>query len=139
MGLMDMVSQIAGGGKGGNTAQVGGGLMNELQNSPGGLGGLLQSFQRNGQGAAVQQWGQGNTAPADPNQVEQGLNGTGIIDSISLKTGVSPGMVKTGLAVLVPVLIHHLISQGHVDEQGQQTGAAPDGGGILSSVLSRIL
>lgn len=137
MGLMDMVSQMAGG-QGGNTAQVGGGLMQELQNSPGGLGGLLQSFQRNGQGAAVQQWGQGNTAPADPNQVEQGLNGTGIIDNIAQKTGMSPGMVKTGLAVLVPVLIHHLISQGHVDEQGQQVGPAPDSGGMLSSILSRI-
>ena len=35
---------------------------------------------------------------------------------------MSPTMVKTGLAVLVPVLIHHLISQGHVDQQGQQMG-----------------
>ncbi len=138
MGLMDMVSEMTGQG-GGNTAQVGGGLMNELQNSPGGLGGILQSFQRNGQGGAVQQWGQGNTAPADPNQVEQGLNGTRIIDNIAQKTGMSSGMVKTGLAVLVPVLIHHLISQGHVDEQGQQVGPTPDSGGILSSVLGRIL
>lgn len=138
MGLMDMVSQMAGG-QGGNTAQVGGGLMQELQNRPGGLGGLLQSFQQNGQGGAVQQWGQGNTAPADPDQVEQGLNGTGIIDSISQKTGVSPGMVKTGLAVLVPVLIHHLISQGHVNEQGEQTGPQPESGGLLSSILGRIL
>ena len=139
MGLMDMVSQMAGGQGAGNTAQVGGGLMQELQNRPGGLGGLLQSFQQNGQGAAVQQWGQGNTAPADPNQMEQGLNGTGIIDSISQKTGVSTGMVKTGLAVLVPVLIHHLISQGHVNEQGEQTGPQPESGGLLSSILGRIL
>ncbi len=138
MSLMDMVSQMTGG-QAGNTAQVGGGLMQELENRPGGLGGLLQSFQQNGQGAAVQQWGQGNTAPADPNQVEQGLNGTGIIDNISQKTGVSPTMVKTGLAVLVPVLIHHLISQGHVDEQGQQTGPQPESGGLLSSILGRIL
>ncbi len=137
MGLMDMVTSMAGG-AGGNTAQVGGGLMQELQNRPGGLGSILQSFHNNGQGAAVQQWGQGNTAPADPNEVEQGLNGTGIIDSISQKTGVSPTMVKTGLAVLVPVLIHHLISQGHVDQQGQQIGSQPDTGGLLSSILSRI-
>ncbi len=137
MGLMDMITSVTGGG-GGNTAQVGGGLMQELENRPGGMGSILQSFQNNGQGAAVQQWGQGNVAPADPNQVEQGLNGTGIIDSISQKTGVSPAMVKTGLAVLVPVLIHHLISQGHVDEQGQQTGPQPSSGGLLSSILSRI-
>ncbi len=137
MGLLDMVTSMAGG-VGGNNAQVGGGLMQELENRPGGFGSILQSFQNNGQGAAVQQWGQGNTAPADPNQVEQGLNGTGIIDSISQKTGVSQTMVKTGLAVLVPVLIHHLISQGHVDQQGQQMGTQPESGGLLSSILSRI-
>ena len=137
MGLMDMVSQMTG--QDGGNAQVGGSLIQELQNRPGGLGGLLQSFQQNGQGGAVQQWGQGNTAPADPNQVEQGLNGTGIIDSISQKTGMSPAMVKTGLAVLVPVMIHHLISQGHVNEQGEQTGPPPEAGGMLSSILGRIL
>ena len=137
MGLMDMVSQMTG--QGGSNAQVGGSLIQELQNRPGGLGGLLKSFQNNGQGAAVQQWGQGNTAPADQNQVEQGLNGTGIIDSISQRTGVSTTVVKTGLAVLVPVLIHHLVSQGHVNEQGEQTGPPPESGGLLFSVLGRIL
>ena len=140
MGLLDMITGAIGGNAAATpNAQATGGLLEELQNRPGGLGGLLTSFQQNGMGSQVQQWGSGQTAPADPTQIEQGLGGTGIIDSIAQRTGVSPTMVKAGLAVAVPVLIHHLISQGHVDAQGNQTGAQPEMGGLLQSVLGRIL
>lgn len=141
MGIMDMIQSMAGQGHAAATpnAQVTGGLMEELQNRPGGLGGLLQSFNQNGMGGQVQQWGSGQTTPADPNQMEQGLGGTGIIDSIAQRTGMSPTMVKMGLGVAVPVLIHHLISNGHVDEQGAQVGSQPEMGGLLQSVLGRIL
>ena len=138
MGLMDMVSQMAGGGS--PNGQVAGGLMEELQGGGGGgIGGLMQAFHQNGMGGQVQQWAGGQTAPADPNQIEQGLGGTGIIDRISQRTGVSPTVVKMGLAAAVPVLIHHFVSNGHVDTQGQQTGAQPEMGGVLQSVLGRIL
>lgn len=143
MGIMDMVTSMAGQMGGGQAAspnaQVTGGLMEELQSRPGGMGGLLQSFHQNGMGSQVQQWGQGQTTAADPNQIEQGLGGTGIIDNIAQKTGMSPTMVKMGLGAAVPVLIHHLISQGHVDEQGNSMGTQPEMGGMLQSVLGRIL
>ncbi len=141
MGIMDMIQSIAGQGSSGATpnAQVTGGLVEELQNRPGGLGSLLQSFHQNGMGDQVQQWSSGQTAPADPNQIEQGLGGTGIIDSIAQRTGMSPTMIKMGLGVAVPVLIHHLVSNGHVDQQGNQTGSQPEMGGMLQSVLGRIL
>lgn len=142
MGILDMVTSMAGqfgGGQGGDKAQVTGGLMDELQNRPGGIGGLLQSFQQNGMGGQVSQWAGGQTAPAEPQQIEQGLGGTGLIDSISQRTGVSPMIVKMGLAAAVPVLIHHFVSNGHVNEQGEQTGAQPEMGGVLQSVLGRIL
>lgn len=100
---------------------------------------MLQSFHQNGMGSQVQQWGSGQTTPADPNQVEQGLGGTGIIDSIAQRTGMSPTMVKMGLGIAVPVLIHHLMSNGHVDAQGTQVGDQPEMGGLLQSVLGRIL
>lgn len=141
MGLLDMVTSMVGGGGGqaDPKASVTGGLLEELQNRPGGVGGVMQSFQANGLGGLVQQWMGGQTAPAEPSQVEQGLGGTGIIDAIAQRTGLSPAMVKVGLAVAVPVLIHHFASNGHVDAQGQQTGAQPEMGGILQSVLGRIL
>ena len=139
MGIMDMIQSMAGQGNASPNAQVTGGLMEELQSRPGGLGGLLQSFHQNGMGDQVQQWGSGQTAPADPTQVEQGLGGTGIIDGIAQRTGMSPTMVKMGLGVAVPVLIHHLMSNGHVDQQGTQVGGQPEMGGLLQSVLGRIL
>ena len=110
--------------------------MEELQNRPRGLGGLLQSFHQNSLADQVQQWGSGQTAPADPNQVEQGLGGTGIIDNIAQRTGISQTMVKMGLGVAVPVLIHHLISNGHVDQQGTQVGGQPEMGGMLHLYLA---
>ena len=143
MGIMDMVTQMAGqmgGNEGSDKAQVTGGLMQELENRPGGIGSIFQAFQGNGLGGLVQQWSGGNTAPASPDQVEQGLGGTGIIDSIAQRTGMSPTLVKMGLAVAIPVLIHHFVSNGHVTAEGQPTGAPPpEPGGLLQSVLGRIL
>ena len=141
MGLMDMVSSMMGeaGGEQGQKATVTGGLMDELQNHPGGVGGLMQSFQRNGLGGLVQQWTGGQTTPAAPQDVEQGLGGPGIIDNIAQRTGMSPGVVKMGLAIAIPMLIHHYVSNGHVSPQGQQTGQQPEAGGVLQSILGRIL
>ena len=56
MGLLDMVKSMAGGGGAGEHAQVAGGLMEELQNQPGGVGGMLPVFssERDGRpGAAM--------------------------------------------------------------------------------------
>ena len=44
MGLLDMVEQMAAGSGNADHARVAGGLVQEMQERPGGLGGLLQSF-----------------------------------------------------------------------------------------------
>ena len=138
MGIFDSIVSAATGA--GDHAQVASGLVQELQQQPGGMGGLLQSFQQNGFGGLVQQWAGGQTAPASPDQVEQGLGGTGIIDSIAQRTGMSPATIKTALAVLIPLIVHHLVSNGHVTPEGQPTGAPPpEPGGMLQSILARIL
>ena len=141
MGLMDMVESAAQQfGGGGEHAQVAGGLVQEIQQQPGGIGSIFQSFQQNGLGGLVQQWAGGQTQPAAPDQIEQGLAGTGMIDNIAQRTGMSPTMVKMGLAVLVPIVIHHFVSNGHVTADGQPTGAPPpEPGGLLQSVLGRLL
>ena len=141
MGLLDMVSSMVGqgGGQQSDHAAVTGGLMDELQSQGGGVGGVMQSFQQNGLGGLVQQWSGGQTAPAAPAEIEQGLGGTGMIDNIAQRTGMSPTVVKMGLAVAVPMLIHHYFSNGHVDQQGQQIGQQPEPGGVLQSILGRII
>lgn len=136
MGILDTITSMVGGG-GGQNAQVAGGMMQELQNQPGGLGGLLSQFQQNGVGGAASQWAQGQTSPAQPGQIEQGLGG-GFINSIAERTGLSPTVVTTGLGIAVPLLIHHLVSNGHVTADGQQTGVPANPGNILSSILGRL-
>ncbi len=139
MGILDSITSMVGGAGGDNT-KVAGGLMEAVQQHPGGIGGILQSFQQNGQGGAVQQWANGNTENASPDQVEQGLGGTGLIDSVAQRTGLSPTMVKGAMAVMLPMVIHHFVSSGHVTPEGQQTGTpAPETGGLLQSMLGRLL
>lgn len=139
MGLFDIVEQMAGSTGGTDHARVAGGLIQEMQERPGGIGGLLQSFQQNGMGGMVQQWTSGQTQPANPADVQAGLGSTGIIDSIAQRTGLSPAVVQTGLAVAVPVLIHHMVSNNHVSASGEPIGAPPEPGGLLQSVLGRML
>ncbi len=140
MGIMDMVTEAAGGMGGGDKSQMAGGLMQELESRPGGISGIFSAFQNNGMGGLVQQWAGGNTSPASPDQVEQGLGGTGVIESVSNRIGMSPTMVKMGMAVILPVVIHHYVSNGHVTPQGEPTGAPPpQSGGMLQSILSRIM
>lgn len=139
MGILDMVTQAAEQFGGGNHAQVGGGLAQEIETQPGGMGSIFSAFQNNGLGGLVQQWAGGNTAPATPDQVQQGLGGTGIIESIAQRLGVSPTVVKVSLAVIIPMLIHHYVSNGHATPEGQPVGQQPPMGGILQGVLSKIL
>ena len=144
MGIFDAVSKLAGGllgGQGGQNADhpaVAGGLLQELGGS-GGVGSLIQSFQQNGAGNLVQQFASGNTKAIDPDQVESALAGTGIINNIATRTGLPADTIKSGLATVVPVLLHHSISNGHVTADGQPGAApAPDSGSLLQSVLGKL-
>ena len=139
MGLLDSLTNAAQSFGGGDTAKVAGGLMETVQSQPGGLTGLTQNFQQNGLGGLLQRWTGGQTAPASQDEVQQGV-GSGVIDSVAQRTGLSPTAVKAGLAVLLPVLIHHMAESGHIDQQGQPTGQpVQDHTGLLQSVLGRLL
>ena len=133
-----MAGQATGGGS--QNAQVAGGLMQELQQHPQGAGGLFSALQSNGMGGMMQQWAGGQTGGATPQQMQQGLGGTGIIERISQRTGLPETAVQMGLAAAVPLVINHLVSNGHMTADGQPTGAPPpDQGGMLQSVLGRLI
>ena len=138
MGLLDML-QGAASNMGGDHAKVAGGMMDTMQQQPGGLAGMASGFQQNGLGGLVQQWTSGQTTPASPDQIQQGM-GTGVIDQIAQRTGLSPMVIKGSMAVLVPMMIHHLHEQGNVTADGQPTGQpVQDHGSMLQSVLSRFM
>jgi uncharacterized protein YidB (DUF937 family) len=140
MSILDTITSAAEKFGGTDHAAVGSGLMQELEQQPGGIGAIFQSFQQNGLGGLVQQWSGGQTSPASPDQIEQGLGGTGIIDSIAQRTGMPPTMVKMSLAVLVPLVIHHFVANGHVTANGDPSGTPPpESGSLLQSILGKIL
>lgn len=137
MSILNTVASMAKGPGASDHAQVAGGLMHELE-ARGGVGSLIQSFQRNGMGSFIEQWSQGNTQP-NPTAIENGTQGTGLIDSIAQRTGLSPGVVRGGLAITLPLLIHHMVSNNHVTPSGAQTGNQPEPTSVLQSILQRIV
>ena len=137
MDILNTVSSMAKGTAASEHAQVAGGLMDELQQR-GGIGSLIQNFQRNGMGSFIEQLSQGNTQP-NPTAIENGTQGTGLIDSIAQRTGLSPGVVRGGLAIALPLIVHHMVSNGHVAPNGTPTGNQPEHASVLQSILQRLV
>lgn len=140
MGIFDAAKGIATEFSGGGThAAVASGLLQEL-GGPAGVAGLVQTFHQNGAGGLVQQWAAGQTQPANASAIEQGIGGSGVIDSIAQRTGLSSDNVRAGLAIVVPLIVSHMMANGHVTTSGQPTGnPVPEAGSLLQSVLSKIL
>jgi uncharacterized protein YidB (DUF937 family) len=136
MGFLDSIEgmakqEMSGGGQ---NAQAAGGLMQALDQHPGGLAGVLQSFQQNGMGQHVQDMQNGQTTPLTPEQVQQGTQGTGLIESVAEKAGISPEMAKMGMAVALPMIIAHFSQNngGQMPQQGEF-------GGMASQILGKFL
>lgn len=133
MGILDTISGMMHGSTGGGTnAQVAGGLMQALDEHPGGLAGVLSSFEQNGMGQHVQNWASGAQTTATPDQIQQGVGNTGLIDTVAAKAGISPEMAKIGMAVVLPMVISHF-TQG-----GQQAPPSSGFGGMASQILSKL-
>jgi uncharacterized protein YidB (DUF937 family) len=132
MGLLDSLESMAANQmeqSGNPTAKVAGGLMSALETHPGGLGGLMNTMQQNG--VDTQAVASGGAVP--PNMIEQGLEGSGLIESIAGKTGMSPDAIKSGLATALPMVMSHFTEGG--------TTAPPEGGlaGMASQILGKFL
>lgn len=136
MGILDTIQSMAGSadqpGQSQN-AQVAGGLMQEIEQHPGGLGGLLDHFRQNGMEEHVNNWATGQTQTATPAQVQTGLGGTGIIDRIAAKAGVSPETATVALSTVLPLVIQHFTNQ-----QGQPLPQS-NYGGLASTILGKLL
>ncbi len=130
MGILDSVESMMGGQSGSNpNGQVAGGLLSALEEHPGGLGGLMQHMQNNGVDTQTAASGQ----PMSPDQAGQGLQGSGMIESVAQRTGMSPEMVKIGLATVLPMVMAHMTQGG--------TQAAPNSGAgsMASEILGRFI
>jgi len=104
-------------------------IVSMIQNHPGGLGGLLQSFQQGGLGHLVQSWiGTGQNLPVSPDQL-RGTVGGDWISRITQATGLPQGQVEQNLSTLLPQIIDHLTPNGQMP-QG-------DLGGALAKIAQR--
>lgn len=130
MGLLDSLESMAAGSMGNSgdsTTRVAGGLMEALDQHPGGLGAVLQNFRNNGLGGHVDAMQNGQTPAVSPDQVQTGLQGTGLIDTVASKVGVSPEVAKVAMAAVLPMVMAHFA----------QNGSAPNSG-VLSGMLSKL-
>jgi uncharacterized protein YidB (DUF937 family) len=128
MGLLDTIQSMAGGLSGDQHASVATELMNAVQQHPGGLSGILQNFQQSGMADHVNSWQQPGQAnqQISPDQAQQGL-GSGVIDTIAQRTGLSPTMVKGAAAVILPMLVAHFAENGGVNQHPSALGSLASG------------
>jgi len=128
MGFLDSLESMASTAmeqSGNPEAKVAGGLMAALDEHPGGLAGVMNTMKENG--VDPQAVAAGGTATQE--QVSQGLAGTGLIEKVAEKAGVSPEIAQMVLTTVLPMVMAHFKGEG----------AAPEGGfaGMASQVLGK--
>ena len=135
MGLLDEIANLTGATSGQSAAadpQVASGVVQALQEHPGGIGGLLDALRQNGMGQHIDAWTQGQQQPANPQQVQEALGPTGLIDRAAQKAGVSPQVATMAVTALLPIIIRHFAPGGQPAPQSQI-------GNLASGLLSKLL
>lgn len=135
MGILDTIQSLAGQvgqDSQSDQAKVAGGFIQALTQHPEGIQGVLDSFRQNGMAEHVETWSNGASANATPDQVQQGLAGTGLIEKTAEHAGVSPQVVQTALATVLPMVIQHFAPGGQAAPQSSL-------GGMATQFLGRFL
>jgi uncharacterized protein YidB (DUF937 family) len=127
MGILDSIQSLAGQvgqDSQGDQAKVAGGFIQALTQHPEGIQGILNSFSQNGLAEHIGAWSNGQNATATPDQVQQGLSGTGLIEKTAEHAGVSPQVVQAALTTVLPMLIQHFAPGGQAAPQSSLGGLA---------------
>jgi uncharacterized protein YidB (DUF937 family) len=115
MGLLDSLENAAMGQiMGGASNPMASGLLQMIQNQPGGLAGLLQAFQDKGLGGVASSWvGTGQNMPISADQIHQVL-GSDQVKELGAKAGISPDQAGSAIAQLLPGIVDKLTPNGEV-------------------------
>jgi len=118
MGLLDEVEGKALSSMlGSSSSPLATGLMQMINNQPGGLQGLIQSFHDKGMGGLVQSWvGTGQNLPISADQISHVL-GSDQVKQLAASAGISPDAAGATLAKLLPMLVDHATPGGQVPQQ----------------------
>jgi len=118
MGLFDIAQEMLGGGQTNGAGNIVGTVMQVLNGQAGGLDGVLQSLQQGGLGDAVKSWvGTGGNLPVSADQL-QNILGSGAVQDLAAKLGISPGDAASHLSTLLPGIIDHLTPNGEIPQSG---------------------
>ena len=131
MGLLDSVAGALGGQGEGNALMT---TVMALVNDPnsGGLAGLLEKFKASALGHLADSWvGTGENLPITADQVSKVL-GSGLIQQLAAKAGLSTDALSGQLAQLLPQVIDKLTPNGSLPEASSlQQGL----GGVMKGLL----
>ncbi|MDD2686110.1 MAG: YidB family protein [Gallionella sp.] len=125
MGLLDSLVGQVGAALANNQTQNGqGGLMEvitHLVNNPetGGLSGLVKTFQEQGLGDAMASWiSTGQNQAVSANQIQQVL-GSAQVQQLAQQFGLSPELLSSGLATMLPQVIDTITPNGQLPANNQ--------------------
>lgn len=123
MSLLDTLASMAGGGQQGGSASLLPALIEQLNKYPGGLSGLIASFQSGGLSEVVASWvGTGPNLPVSPSQLGSVLD-PGVVNELAAKTGQDTGSVLDSLSALLPQLVDKATPEGTL-QPGQAFNSA---------------
>lgn len=117
MGLLDdLENKAVSGVLGGSSNPLATGLLQMINNHPGGVAGLVQSFHEKGLGEIASSWvSTGQNLPISADQIQQVL-GSEQVKQLAAKAGISPDIAGSSLAQLLPTLIDKLTPNGQVQQ-----------------------
>jgi uncharacterized protein YidB (DUF937 family) len=117
MGLLDnLENQALSSVTGGSSSPLVAGVLQMIQNQPGGLQGLVQNFHDKGMGGLVSSWiSTGPNPPITSDQVHQAL-GTDQVKALAAKAGINPDIAAAAIAQILPGLVDKLTPNGTVPE-----------------------
>jgi uncharacterized protein YidB (DUF937 family) len=116
MGLLDNLESMAMSKVAGSNPEVSA-VLQMIQSHPGGISGLVQTFHSNGMGGLVNSWiSTGENQPVSSAQIQQVL-GSGPVQALAQKLGVSPEQASSTLSQLLPTVMDKLTPNGSVPEQ----------------------
>jgi uncharacterized protein YidB (DUF937 family) len=119
MGLLDnLENQAVGNVLGSSSNPLASSLLHMIQNQPGGLQGMVQSFHDKGMGGLVSSWvSNGPNPPISADQVHQVL-GSDQVKALAAKAGINPDTAGAAIAALLPTLVDKLTPNGSVPDHG---------------------
>ena len=92
-------------------------VLQAIQNHPGGINGLVQSFHDNGMGGMVNSWiGTGANQAITPDQIQK-VMGSAPVQALAQKLGISPEQASATLSQMLPTVIDKLSPNGSVPSE----------------------